>query len=170
MEGNLKGWDANDIEPAGDFSALPEGDYKACIVASGFKLTKKAQESGRDEDGQFLELTIQVIDGPHNGRTVFDRLNLYNPNDQAVDIAKRQLSSICRAVGKMTPQDSSELHNIPFTVKLGTKQYDGKTYNEVKSYKAIKPADEPAKQDARQPATAAAGGGNGGGKKAPWAR
>lgn len=169
MEGNLNGYDANDWEPGNDFAPLPEGDYKSCIVESAFKPTKKG-------DGQYLELKIQVIDGPCNGRLLFDRLNLQNPNGQAEEIAKRTLSSICRAVGKMTPQDSSELHNIPMLVRVSVEPRSdtGEPSNRVKSYKSLKPAEpsEPAPRPTpparTEPARTASS--PGGGKKAPWAR
>lgn len=170
MGGNLAGYNAEDYEPAGEFTPVPEGWYTAMFTASEFKNTKRG-------DGQYLELTISVLDKPYEGRTVFARLNLDNPNDQAVQIAKGELSAICRAVGKMTPDDASELHNIPFKVKLGIKPYEGKKYNEVLAYKSIKsegtapPADvRPTNPPAPAPTAAGKPNGNGSGKKAPWAR
>jgi hypothetical protein len=160
---DLAGYNAADYEPADEFKPIPEGTYRAIITASDYEENKK-------KTGSFLKLTIQILDNPYNGRTVFDRLNLDNPSEVAVDIAKKQLSAVCRAVGKMTPKDSAELHNIPFTVKLGVTA-DGK-YSEILSYKPIKPEQAAAgERPAATPAAAAVPtGGNGSGKKAPWAR
>jgi hypothetical protein len=162
---DLAGYNAADYEPADEFKPIPEGTYRAIITASDYEENKK-------KTGSFLKLTIQILDNPYNGRTVFDRLNLDNPNEVAVDIAKRQLSAVCRAVGKMTPKDSAELHNIPFTVKLGVTP-DGK-YSEILSYKPIKSetAAPAANGGAAAPPAAVATGAptNGSGKKAPWAR
>lgn len=173
MDGNLSGYNANDFEPAGDFSPIPEGEYKAFIAASTFKPTKAG-------DGKYLELTLQVMEGPYIGRQVWDRLNLDNPSDKAVSIARSQLSSICRAVGKMTPNDSSQLHNLPMLVRIAleTRQDNGEPANRVKGYKSLKPAEGESKAADRptsrpdQPAPTAAGktGTNGSGKKAPWER
>lgn len=165
MAGNLAGYNANDYEPAGEFQPIPEGEYRACITESAFESTKKG-------DGNFLKLTVQVIDGPFTGRTVFDRLNLDNPSDQAVQIAKAQLSAICRAVGKMSPEDSADLHNIPFMVKLGVRPHDGKVYNEVKSYKAVGGNGDTQKVDAAsgQKSIPVGAGASGSRKAAPWAK
>jgi hypothetical protein len=86
-------------------------------------------------DGKFLKLELQVLNGPFQNRKVFDRLNIWNKNPQAVTIAQGTLSAICRAVGVLTPQDSSDLHNKPLRCKVVVridKEY-GET-NDVKRY------------------------------------
>ena len=126
---NLNGFDANQHEPSG-FDVLPAGDYDVCIVASEMKPTKAGT-------GSFLYLKLQVLTGPYQNKPLFDRLNLDNPNATAVKIAKGTLSAICRAVGVMTPKDSSELHNKPLkaTVRV-TKDGEGNPSNEIKGYKS----------------------------------
>ena len=57
-----------------------------------------------------------MIDGPYKNRLLWSRLNLDNPNAQAVQIAQGELSAICRAVGVMQPKDSIELHNLPLLI------------------------------------------------------
>ncbi|MCC7407352.1 MAG: DUF669 domain-containing protein, partial [Phycisphaeraceae bacterium] len=61
---------------------------------------------------------------------------LQNPNPTTVQIARQELSAICRAVGVMTPNDSVELHNLPLviTVKLKKRDDTGETTNEVRGY------------------------------------
>src|SRR5690606_1157839 len=72
-------------------------------------------------------------------RIIWDRLNLINPNQTAVDIANRALAAICRAVGVLTPTDSSELHDRPFQVKVSVRPArDGvDATNEVRGYRAL---------------------------------
>jgi len=127
--GNLSGYDANDYEPSMDFSPIPAGKYRAAIVASEMRDTKRG-------DGQYLYLEIEILDGEHKGRKLFDRLNLVNPSEQAEEIAKRQLSSICRACGNMTPDDSGDLHDRPMTVSVGVENRSdtGEPANRVKGY------------------------------------
>jgi len=130
---NLEGFDANSVEPSQSREPIPSGWYKCVITASEQKDSKKGP--GR----KYLKLEIQVIEGEYQGRKVFDNLNLKNPNQTAVEIAQRTLSSICRAVGVMTPLYSSELHDKPMMVKVSVKPADG-TYdasNEVKEYATI---------------------------------
>lgn len=127
-QGNLAGFNAADVAPNDGFDVLPAGEYDVAIVASSVETTKKG-------DGRFLKLELQVLNGPYQNRRCFDRLNLWNPNAQAVQIAQGTLSSICRSVGVLTPRDSSDLHNKPLRVKLVVKKSDeyGES-NEVKRY------------------------------------
>jgi hypothetical protein len=78
-----------------------------------------------------------VLDGPHKGKVVFNLLNLDNPNPVAVEIATKELNSICQAMGKAGVEDSNELHNIPVVLTLkvtaGTSQFAPK--NEITGYK-----------------------------------
>jgi hypothetical protein len=94
------------------------------------------------KNGHFLELTLDVIEGPAKGRKLFDCLNLDNPSAQAVEIAQATLSAICHATGKLTVSDSSELHNIPMVAVVTKKPkkkngtvVEGEWRNEVNTYK-----------------------------------
>ncbi|MCC7407611.1 MAG: DUF669 domain-containing protein, partial [Phycisphaeraceae bacterium] len=103
---NLSGFNAATVEPSQDFEPIPAGKYLATITESQMKPTKNGA-------GQYLQLSFQILDGPCKGRFVWARLNLQNPNPTTVQIARQELSAICRAVGVMTPNDSVELHNLP---------------------------------------------------------
>lgn len=126
---DLKGFNAHNVEPNADFDPIPAGKYLAVITASEMKPTKNGS-------GQFLELTFQVIEGQYKNRLLWSRLNLDNPSAQAVQIARGELSAICRAVGVMTPKDSVELHNLPLmvTVKCKNREDTGDVVNEIKGY------------------------------------
>lgn len=144
---NLEGFDANDVEPNEGFTPLPAGEYQAIIIASEMKPTKAG-------DGQYLELQFQILNGPHQNRKLFDRLNLVNKNPQAVQISKGTLSAICRAVDVRTPKDSSELHNKPLTMVVKVKKdRDGNFQNEISGYKP-RNTEAPAQQS--EPAVASA--------------
>ena len=126
---NLNGFDANNVDPATDFEPLPAGKYVAVITTSEMKPTKSGS-------GHYLELTLQVIDGPFKNRMIWSRLNLDNPNRQAVQIAQGELSAICRAVGVLQPKDSIELHNLPLQITVKCKKRDdtGDVVNEIRGY------------------------------------
>ena len=123
-------FDANQVQPS-NFELLPSDWYDSVIVASILKTTK-------DGDGKYLEFEQRILSGEYQNRTLFDRLNLVNRNDQAVQIARGTLSAICRAVGVMTPHDSSELHNRPLRIKVGIRKGEGE-YNDQNVIKAYKP-------------------------------
>lgn len=157
FQGNLSGFDANDVKPQDTFEPLPAGWYPVIITESEFKPTK-------NNAGSYLQLTMTVIEGEYENRKIFDRLNLNNPNQTAVEIAQRALSAICHAVGVLTPSDSTELHDRPFEVKLSVRpakdQYE--PANDVKGYRAIGTAGSVASAAAKAtPAPAAK-------KQPPW--
>ena len=142
----LGSFDANTVEPA-DFSALPAGDYSVLISSSEWKPAKSG--------GQYLSLTLQVLEGPHQGRFLWHNLNLNHPTEHAAEIAQRELSAICRAVGRMTIEDSEQLHDIPMIVKVAyippKDQWPEK--NQIKQWKPAGSAAQPALTPAPAPAT-----------------
>lgn len=131
---DLMGFDANEVEPSVGFDPLPAGDYVVILTGSDWKDT-------RSGTGRYLEIAHEVVEGQYRGRRLWARLNLENQNEKAVEIAKAQLSSICRAVDVRQPRDSAELHGIPLvaTVKIKKRQDTGDLVNEISGWKA-KPA------------------------------
>lgn len=150
---SLNGFNANDVEPSKGFDPMPAGRYLAVIVDSEMKTTAAGT-------GEYLSLTFEIIDGEFANRKLFHNLNLDNPNQTAVQIARAELSAICRAVGVMNPADSGELHNLPMVIKVGLeKRKDtGEMQNRIKAF-------EP--KDSTPPAASAASKPAGGGP-APW--
>jgi hypothetical protein len=102
-------FDANTVDPRASMSPDPQftGWHLMHFTESEMKTTKSG-------NGQYLQLVAEVLDGPFKGRKLWERLNLVNPSQSAVDIAYRTLSSICHAVGTMNVVDSQQLHNRPF--------------------------------------------------------
>jgi hypothetical protein len=133
---DLGHFDATAIDPTPSRDALPAGEYKMVCIESDYKPTKAG-------NGRFLQMVFEVVEGPHKGRRVWERLNLDNPNQTAVEIAKQTLSAICRAVNVMQPKDSSQLHNIPLVVKVKCREYNGNVSNEVSGYKKLGAATAP---------------------------
>lgn len=142
---NIGNFDATSVEPSAPAQVLPPGDYVAQIVNSEMRDTKTG-------NGQYLWLEFDIIDGDHTGRKLWDRLNLVNQNQQAVEIAQRALSALCHATGKLQVSDSEQLHYIPVTVTVKVRpagpDRSGITRdatNEIRGYKpangsAAKPA------------------------------
>jgi hypothetical protein len=126
---DLRGFNANQVEPTTNFEPLPAGKYLAVITESEMKPTKAGT-------GHYLQLTFEIMEGPHKGRNLWARLNLENPNARAVEIARAELSAICRAVGVLAPTDSVELHNLPLMIHVKCKKREdtGELTNEVRGY------------------------------------
>jgi len=147
-------FDATTVEPSSGKDPIPAGKYVAVIISSQMKPTKNGA-------GQYLECEYQILDGEHKGRKLWSRHNLQHPNAQTVQIARGELSAICRAIGIMTPKDSAELHNLPLTVTVKVKKRDdnGEMTNEIAAW-----AKKDAAAGAPQQAAPA------GGATPPWLR
>ena len=148
---NLSGYNFNaeEIEPSSSFDPIPAGWYQAIISNSEMKAT-------RDGYGEYLSLTLQVIEGQYENRLVFARLNLKNANDKAVDIARKDLAAICRAVGVMSPKSSEELHDKPLMIKVKVRPASGdyEASNDIGGYKTVEGQDlTPAPKAASKPQT-----------------
>ena len=126
---NLNDFNANDVDPMTNFESIPAGKYLAVITDSEMKPTKSG-------NGMYLELKYQIIEDKYKGRNLWVRLNLDNPSPKAVEIARAELSSVCRAVGVMQPKDSLELHNLPLVIKVKCKRREDtdELVNEICSY------------------------------------
>lgn len=136
---NLNGFNANDVEPNADFEPIPAGRYLATVIDSQMKPTKNG-------NGSYLELTFEVLEDPYKGRRLWARLNLENPNPKTVQIARGELSALCRAVGVLAPNDSVELHNLPLllNVKLKRRKNTDELQNEIRGFsKKEAPAAQP---------------------------
>lgn len=108
-------FDATQWNPEQSAGQLPIGRHKVVIEDSEVK-------GNAANTGGYLALTLQVIEGPSAGSSGVMRLNLYNQNQKAVEIAHRELSAICHAVGVFNVRDSAQLHNLPFMVEVGNQK------------------------------------------------
>lgn len=149
---SLNGFNAREVEPNAGFEAIPVGDYPAAIVNSEEKQTKAGT-------GSYHKLEFQILEGQFANRKLWVMLNLNNPNEEAVKIARGELSAICRAVNVLTPNDTVDLHDIPMVIKVGVRKNKetGEMENAIKGYKP--------KGAAGSPPPAASGGSAG---PAPW--
>lgn len=144
-------FDATTVDPLDSgFAPIPEGDYEVAIVKSQNKPTKAGT-------GSYLELQCQVVSGEYAKRVLWARLNLKNPITAAVEMAKRELSSICHATGVLRPKRKEDLHNIPIIAHVvQVADNKGEMKNEIKGWKAKENA-SPA-QEATPPQPTSVGG------------
>jgi hypothetical protein len=149
-------FNAADIEPNTALEVIPAGKYHVQIVNSEMRETKSG-------GGQYLWLELSIMDGPYADRRLFDRLNLANPNEKAVEIAQRTLSAICHATGQMAVSDSEQLHNRSMIVDVRVKpagvDKNGiyrESSNEIGKYLPMNDAQQPAPPMRPAPAAPAA--------------
>ncbi|MCA0944531.1 DUF669 domain-containing protein [Salipiger pacificus] len=147
-------FDANNVEPDTPFDPLPNGDYDVMIMNTSEKPTAK-------RDGSFIEIEMQVEGGQFNGRKLWDRLNLNNASQKAVEIAERQLSAICHATGVMNLTDTEQLHGRMVRCRVVVDNEPGYApKNVVKGYK--KPEGNGGGQGGGRPGYGGQGGYSGG--------
>jgi len=151
---NLQPFDYTGI-PEGDFEPIPAGDYCAEIISSDV-----VQSKGSGED--MIKLEIEIKQGEHTGRKLFDYVLMWSANETARKIAYQKLASIAKSVDAAkaamgqpplpNPLYSTEpLHFHPIAVTVAIKPASGQygPGNEIKRYGAMKPQGAPAP---RQPA------------------
>lgn len=124
-------FDATKVDPnTGGGDVFETGEYTFQIVSSSVKATKKG-------DGTMLILEASCMDEGMAGKRLTIRLNVQNPNPQAVEIAYRDLSAICYVTGQLQIQDSQQLHGRPFRIrleKLPRSDDPAKFNNEIRAY------------------------------------
>mgnify|MGYP003428993428 CR=1 FL=1 len=136
-------FNARTVDPSAVIDPIPAAWYIAAIDQSEMKPTNDGQ-------GAFLEVRYNVLDGQYVGRKVFARFNLRNNNQQAVEIAYKQLSAVCHSTGVLDCTDSNLLHGIPHKIKVTLRQGGpklnregqptGENYepsNEIKGWKGV---------------------------------
>lgn len=161
-------FDSTTIQPIGDFSPLPIGDYLVTITSSEKKKTNPKDGKVQSE---YINLTLTVQDGEHKGRKLFHGLHIDNPSVEAAEIAKRTLSAICAITGVPRPKMTEELHDKPFMVKVAIRPASGayQPTNEIKAWKYADGSSIKQKSTNSVPAGAPTGAAPAAGKgKLPW--
>ena len=105
-------FNAQDYDPntgAGD--VFESGEYAFQIVSSATKATKAGT-------GTMLVFELACVEPEQKGKRFTIRLNVANPNAQAVEIAMKDLSAICHVTGQLHITDTQQLHGKPFRIRL----------------------------------------------------
>lgn len=125
-------FNAHEVTPAVGISVIPKGDYDVIFSSAEIKPTKSG-------NGGFIECQFKVINGEHKDAILFERLNLWNQNEQAVNIARAQLSALCHVTEVFVLTDgvntmNQQMKNKPFKVHVDVSMNEKKEAigNEVK--------------------------------------
>ena len=122
---------SNYDEGDGDFAPMPAGWYRGKIEESDIKPTNAGT-------GKYVWLQIRIVGPTHANRVVFDQINVVNPSETAMQIGRRQLANLARAVGVPRFDDTAQLHGKVLEVKLKinrSQEYGDK--NQVAAYRAV---------------------------------
>ena len=123
---------------------IPKGEYR--LVISGVEL--KPTKAG---DGLRLNLKMTVCGGQYGNRTLFEGLNIKNPNPTAQAMSEQMLKKICEAIGVQRLTDTAQLLNgpggqisVPFMAYVDVKDNDGGLQNVLKKPRRIASGGVPA--------------------------
>lgn len=130
-------FNAAQVNPAQTVTCPPLDWYMVIIAGEDVKENK-------EKSNIQLGFQIRVVDGPHKGSGVRDGMNLQNPNETTVRIAQQRLSAYAHVVGRLSFNDTRELHNLPFYAQLGPQKDDPK-YGEIFAMRDLA-GNEPGKQ------------------------
>ena len=110
------------------YEPLPAGDYLVMITESSIDTL--------DDGVQKVKVTMEVMQPEqYYSRKAFASYTLESPNPRHVEVGRKILANLCRAIGVMAPRETEELHGIPFCVRLTVEQWDdGSLHNEAKAY------------------------------------
>lgn len=138
-----KKFDTDGREEMGNFDALPVGSYVVKVKKSDERRTKaykEAKERGEKIRGKSINFQFEVTEGEHKGRLIFTNLNTENESAQTEKIADQEMTSIVKACGKRSIEDTDELNGCEMlvTVKIekGNAQWPDK--NKITKYDSPK--------------------------------
>jgi len=86
-------FDSTTVEvSSNDYAPLPAGWYDAKISEADVRNTKAGT-------GQYIAVRYDIIGPTHQGRVVWQNLNISNPNPKAEEIGREQLAQLMTASG-----------------------------------------------------------------------
>lgn len=121
------------IQAEEEFTILPDGEYQLMLDSVEWRDTNRG-------DGRYLACKWSVVSpDQYQGATVYDNLNLENPSDQAVNIAKRRLKSI-EDCGQREFFAEDDMPGTTLNARIVQESYVGrdgatKVSNRIKSYR-----------------------------------
>lgn len=112
------------------FDPLPDGEYRTRIEKCELKNTKAG-------DGEYFNFQLKVVGEKFAGRVLFGTVTRKNPSEKAEQIGAGQLRTIMESCGISSLSDTDQFIGGEVFVRIGSKEYNGKTTNEVKGWKAV---------------------------------
>lgn len=118
-------------DDSNDYLPLPDGNYQVSIEACEVKQTKSGQ-------GQYLNFKFKVLGPSHQGRILWDIVNIHNPSQKAEEIGHITLKKIMSACGLGHVDDTDMFIGKMLEVGITTEKREGfDPRNKIKKYKAL---------------------------------
>lgn len=110
-----------------DRDPIPAGNYSIELTESDVVPTKNGK-------GQLFKYTAKVLEGEHEGRSIWGQMNLQNENAIAQEIGQGEFAALRQMTGVPNPEDTQDLHFKAFTAVVIVEPAKG----EYKAKNAIK--------------------------------
>ena len=120
-----------ELPVADSFDVIPEGTYDAKTTQADLKTTKSGT-------GKYIRLRWDITGPTHQGRVVWQNLNIQNQNPMAEEIGQKQLREMADAIGltgKIT--DTDQLVGGHAKIKVIIRKQDG--YDDQNDVKRVLP-------------------------------
>ena len=140
------GFQADQYQPADDFSPMPAGQYVTMMTEATVENTSKG--------GSMVKITYTVMDGEFQGRKIWSQHNIVNRSPKAEEIGRREISRIAHAIGQPSLANTEQLVNQVVRVTVIVKQDPGYSpKNEIKKWEggSANGYQPPAQQPQQQP-------------------
>lgn len=113
------------------YSPIKEGKYKFTVTG--------VEHAPTQAGGEMLKLELTVANGEYTGRKVWHNFNVKNANPKAVEIAYQQLKQCALSAGIKESElvnfnPITSLYNRQVWAQVGTREYNGDTFNNVKYF------------------------------------
>lgn len=140
--------DVTELPAAQNYDPLPAGTYTAKIAEATVGETKSGT-------GRYIKLRWDILGPSHQGRVVFQNLNVRNQSAMAEEIGRAQLGEVMRAVGLPRIEDTDQLVGGEASITLKIRQDNNfGPRNDVTTVKALSGRAEPAAMPSAPPAAA----------------
>lgn len=127
-------FDPSTVDISDNYEPLPPGEYTVEVIDTDVRQTKAGT-------GEYISLTMRVVDGEFENRRIYSNINHINPNPKAQAIGDKQKAQICYALNITEGlSDTLQLHNIPMNVLVVIEE-GSNGYGPRNSVKAFKPVD-----------------------------
>jgi len=114
--------------PQPSYEPVPTGWHTVVIDEAEYVESKSTQ-------GAFmLRLRMTILSEPCKDRKLFDRLNLENPSEKAVEIAVENLGKIGMCLGIEEISDTDQLLEGILQVKVGHETYQDSVQERIRDY------------------------------------
>lgn len=107
-------FDATEVDTS-DQQEIPAGEYLTAV--------KKIEHGmNKNQTGELVKAVIEILEGQHKGRVLFENFNTKHENKQAEAIGKKRFAALCLALDRPRIRNVAELMGIPFIAKVGARK------------------------------------------------